>query len=60
MLKIDSIFVETDIINGSYVDGKLSPVIYSFFPNALIQDIENPINLVFLPLHTHTINTVIE
>jgi hypothetical protein len=57
---VNSIFVEVDIINGSYVNGKLSPIIYSFFPNVSpgYKIIENPVNLVFLPLNTHSIDKV--
>jgi hypothetical protein len=60
ILKVNSIFVEVDIINGSYVNGKLSPIIYSFFPNVSpgYKIIENPVNLVFLPLNTHSIDKV--
>lgn len=32
ILTVNSIFVDVDIINGSYVNGKLSPFIHSFFP----------------------------
>jgi hypothetical protein len=59
-LTVNSIFVEVDIIKGSYVNGKLSPIIYSFFPNVSpgYKIIENPVNLVFLPLNTHSIDKV--
>jgi hypothetical protein len=60
ILTVNSIFVEVDIINGRYVNGKLSPTIYSFFPNVSpgYKIIENPVNLVFLPLNTHSIDKV--
>jgi hypothetical protein len=60
ILTVNSIFVEVDIINGSYVNGKLSSIIYSFFPNVSsgYKIVENPINLVFLPLNTHSIDKV--
>ena len=60
ILTVNSVFVEVDLINGSYVNGKLSPIIYSFFPNVSpgYKIIENPLNLVFLPLNTHSIDKV--
>jgi hypothetical protein len=60
ILTVNSILVEVDIINGSYVNGKLSPIIYSFFPNVSpgYKIIENPVNLVFSPLNTHSIDKV--
>jgi hypothetical protein len=60
ILTVNSVFVEVDIINGSYVNGKLSPIIYSFFPNVSpgYKIVENPVNLVFLPLNTHSIDEV--
>jgi hypothetical protein len=33
ILTVNRVFVEVDNINGSYVNGKLSPIIYSFFPD---------------------------
>jgi hypothetical protein len=60
ILTVNSVFVETDFINGSYVNGKLSPIIYSFFPNVSpgFKIVENPVNLVFLPVNTHSIGKV--
>jgi hypothetical protein len=60
ILTVNSIFVDVDIINGSYVNGKLNPIIYSFFPNVSpgYKIIENPVNLVFLPLNTYSIDKV--
>jgi hypothetical protein len=57
ILTVNSVFVEVDIINGSYVNGKLSPIIYSFLPNVSpgYKIVENPVNLVFLPLNTHSL-----
>jgi hypothetical protein len=57
ILSVNRIFIEVDIINGSYVDGKLSSVVYSFFPSVSpgYKIVENAINLVFLPLNTHSI-----
>ena len=57
ILRINSILVHTDIIAGSYQDGKMEPVIYSFFPNvspgekiASIQE-----NLIYASVTTDTI-----
>ena len=57
ILSINSIFVNIDIIEGSYVNGKTKNTIYSFFPDASpgFKIIESPINLVYLPLLTDTI-----
>jgi hypothetical protein len=57
---VNSIFIAVDIINGSYMNGKLTIIIYSFFPNVSTgyKIVENPINLVFLPLNTHSIDKV--
>ena len=52
ILTLNSIFVEVDIINGSYVGSTLKSVIYSFFPNVSpgYKIIETPLNLVYLPV----------
>jgi hypothetical protein len=58
ILSINSIQVNSDIITGSYVNGSSKPIIYSFFPNVSpgYKIIENPKNLVYLPLTLATIN----
>ena len=33
IMRINSIFVHTDVIGSTYVNGSQSPVIYSFFPD---------------------------
>ena len=52
ILTLNSILVEIDIINGSYVNGRQEPVIYSFFPNVApgFKIVELPLNLVNLPV----------
>ena len=52
ILTLNSILVEIDIINGSYVNGRQEPVIYSFFPNVAqgYKIVETPLNLVYLPV----------
>jgi hypothetical protein len=58
ILTVNSVFTAVEIINGSYVNGKLNRVIYSFFPNVSpgYKIVENPINLISLPLNTHSID----
>ena len=57
ILSINSILVNIDIIEGSYVNGKTKNTIYSFFPDVSpgFKIIESPVNLVYLPLLTDTI-----
>ena len=57
ILSINSILVNIDIITGSYVRGNTQPTIYSFFPNVSpgYKIIENPVNLVYLPITIDTI-----
>lgn len=60
ILTVNNIFVEVDMINGNYVNGKLNPVIYSFFSivSPGYKFVENPIHLVSLSLNTHTVDKV--
>ena len=57
ILRTNSILVHTAIITGSYQDGRMEPVIYSFFPNVSpgekITTIQQ--NLVYAPVTTDTI-----
>ena len=50
ILTINSIFVNMDIISGSYVNGSTKPTIYSCFPNVSpgYTIIQNPKNLLYL------------
>jgi len=52
ILSINSILANSDIIGGSYVNGKTQNTIYSFFPNVSPghKIVENPRNLVYLPI----------
>ena len=58
IMTINSIFVHIDLINGSYVDGKIDQVIYNFFPNVSpgYKIVMNPTNLVYLPVNKSTID----
>ena len=60
ILSINSILVNIDIIEGSYVNGKTKNTIYSFFPDVSpgFKIIESPKNLVYLPLLTDTIHNL--
>ena len=60
ILSINSILVNIDIIEGSYVNGKTKNTIYSFFPDVSpgFKIIESPVNLVYLPLLTDTIQNL--
>ena len=60
ILSIDSIFVNIDIIEGSYVNGKTKNTIYSFFPDVGpgFKIIESPVNLVYLPILPYTIQNL--
>ena len=60
ILKINSILVNIDIISSSYVNGFTQPTIYSFFPDVSLgyQIIENPHNLLYLPITSDTIHSI--
>ena len=57
---INSILVNIDIISGSYVNGSIQPTIYSFFPDVSpwYKIIENPHNLLYLPITSDTIHSI--
>ena len=58
---INSILVNTNIILGSYVNGSTQPKIYTFFPDVSpgYKIIENPHNLLYLPITSDTIHSII-
>ena len=60
MLTINSILVNIDIISGSYVNDSEQPTIYSFFPDVSLgyKIIENPHNLLYLPITSDTIHSI--
>ena len=60
ILSINSILVNIDIISGSYVNGAPQPTIYAFFPDVSpgYKIVENPVNLVYLPIITDTISSL--
>ena len=57
---INSILVNIDIISGSCVNGSTQPTIYSFFPDVSrgYEIIENPHNLLYLPITADTIHSI--
>ena len=60
ILTINSMLVNIDIISGSYVNGSTQPTIYSFFPDVFhgYKIIENPHNLLYLPITSDTIHSI--
>ena len=60
ILTINSIRVNIDIISGSYVNGSTQPIIYSFCADVSpgYKIIENPHNLLYLPITADTIHSI--
>lgn len=60
ILSINSIFVNTNMISGSYVNGTNKPTIYSFFPNVSPghKIVEHPKNLIYLPITLHVLHSL--
>ena len=60
ILTFKSILVNIDIISGRYVNGSTQPTIYSFFPDVSpgYKIIENPHNLLYLPITSDTIHSI--
>ena len=60
ILTMNSILVNIDIISGSYVNVSTQPTIYSFFPDVSsgYKIIENPHNLLYLPITSDTIHCI--
>ena len=58
---INNILVNIDIISGSYVNGFTQHTIYSFSPDVSpgYKIIENPQNLLYLPITADTIHSII-
>ena len=52
ILNVNSILIHCDIIEGSRVNGKIAPVIYSFFPDVSPGEkiIAEPEHLIYIPL----------
>src|SRR5882724_3673037 len=60
ILSLNSILVECSIIEGSYLDSRPEPIIYSFFPRSFPGEkiCETPKNLIYLPVIVKTINNI--
>ena len=60
ILSVNSLYVNMDIIAGSYVNGSQRNTIYSFFPNVSpgYKIVETPVNLVYLPVVLDTIHSL--
>ena len=52
ILNVNSILIHCDIIEGSRVNGKIAPVIYSFFPDVSPGEkiVAEPKHLIYIPL----------
>ena len=52
IMRVNSILVHTNLIGSSYLNGSQQPIIYSFFPDALVGEkiIERPNQLIYLPV----------
>ena len=61
ILKVNSIMVKLNIINGSYIRGKRESIIYGFFPGVGpgYKIVETPRNLVYLPVNCNEISELI-
>jgi len=60
IVNINSILVNIDIITGSYVNGRMQPVIYAFFPKVSpgYKIVEKPPHLKYLPVTLNTITNL--
>ena len=60
IITINSILDNIDIISGSYVNGSTKPTIYLFFSDVSpgYKIIENPHNLLYLPITSDTIHNI--
>ena len=52
IIRVNSILVHCSVIGQSYLNGSPQPIIYSFFPNALVGEkiVERPNTLIYLPI----------
>ncbi len=60
IINLNAIYVLNSLCEHAYVDGSLSPVIYSFFPNSGVGDkiIEKPRERVYSPITLDTISSM--
>ena len=60
IITVNSILVNCNIIDGSYINSIQEPIIYSFFPNVPpgFKVVENPSSIVYLPVTMPVINCI--
>ncbi len=60
IININSIYIHNNLISHSYIDGSLSPVLYSFFPTTGVGQkiIEKPRERVYSPITMDTISSM--
>ena len=58
ILRVNSIFINTNIITGSYLKGKPVPIIYDYFPYVRPGDkiVSAPKNLIYVPVTVNVIS----
>jgi hypothetical protein len=62
ILTVNSIMVTCNLVGGSYIDGVMLPIIYSFFPDVSPGEkiVESPRNLIYLPITSSGLISKIE
>ena len=60
IIKVIAICIECNIVTGSYDNSKQVHRIHEFFPNVPsgFKIIENPLNVIYLPINTNIIDTI--
>ena len=60
IININSIYIHNNLISHSYIDGSLSPVLYSFFPKTGVGEkiVEQPRERVYSPINMNTITNM--
>ena len=60
ILRVNSVFVNCDVITGSYVSASQKTVLYSFFPNVPpgYKVIETPGTPIYLPVSQNSIESI--
>lgn len=60
ILKVNSILVNCDVIDGSYLNSSKTPVLYSFFPNVPpgYKIVEKPSTVIYLPVSSPILDSI--
>jgi hypothetical protein len=60
ILKVNTIKIECNIVTSSYINGKPSHVIHTFFPTVPpgFKIVETPSNIIYLPINTRLIDNL--